>query len=394
MEIRDYEYILVPNILAEYKCSSSGECCKSKWRIDIDKKAYEKTKEELEKLNEDIEDYFEKSDRGDYIAKFANGYCKFITDEKLCRIHKDFGWNCLSDTCKTYPRILKLTPRGLEMSLLFSCRSSARLLLKDMEFEILKIKKEDFFIMMPSNISFIIPENSLPSSPEYKYFELEEFMINTLKLEDNLGKKIQFLYEKINEYFSVENRENYDFYKVLKNYSKYKFKKFINQELDDYIIRTILSKERRSKAAANELINLLKALRLTGNLEKDREYLRDDSFLLTLNDIDEMKKLWTNRDEKVLTNYLLCFLFNKEFYGANKFPFMKMILLGGMLKFRILLNKKYLKRDLIEEELIYTIKSHDNDFSHDGEFFNEFYNQGQETIDIDDYTRKMITILY
>ena len=394
MEIRDYEYVLVPNILAGYKCSSSGECCKSKWRIDIDSISYEKTKEELNNIGEDIEEYIGQSDKGDYVTKFANGYCKFITNEKLCRIHRDFGWECLSDTCKVYPRILKLTSRGLEMGLVFSCRSSAKLLLKEEDFEIIKVKKEDLFIMKPGNVAFIIPENNIPSSAEYRYFEMENFMMDILKKEDNLGKKVQFLYEKINEFFSSPEIENYDFSKTLEDYPKYKFQKYISKDLNDYIIKTILIKEGRSKAVSNEFINLLKLVRLSGDLEKDKDYLREDSFLLTLEDIEEMKKSWTERDEKVLKNYLLCFIFNKEFYKSNRYAMMKMAMLGGMLKFRILLNKKYLKRDLTDEELIYTIKSHDNDFSHDGEYFNEFYNQKKEAMDIEDYIRKMITILY
>ena len=119
MEIRDYKYILIPNILAKYQCSASGECCKDKWRIDIDEDSYLKTKTNLDNLNEDINTCIEKIDNS-YITKFSRGYCKFITEEKLCRIHRDFGWECLSNTCKVYPRNLKLTSRGLEISLVFS----------------------------------------------------------------------------------------------------------------------------------------------------------------------------------------------------------------------------------------------------------------------------------
>lgn len=393
MEIKDYEYVLVPNILADYKCSSSGECCKSKWKITIDEVAYEKTKKELEKLNENIESYMNE-ENGEYSTKFSNGYCKFITDDKLCRIHRDFGWDCLSDTCKVYPRILKLTPRGMEMSLVFSCRSAAKLLLKEEEFEIRKVKKEDLFIMKPSSIGFIIPENNIPSSPSYRYFELEKFLIDILKEKDNLGKKVQYIYEKVYEFFSLEDIQKYDFEKEIENFKKYRFIKNENTGLNDYIVKTILLKGERSKAVSNEFINLLKLIKLNNDLEKDKDFLRDDSFSLTIENINEMKELWNEKDERVLRNYLLCYIFNKEFYHTKQFAMMKMVMLTGMLKFRILLNKKYLKRELTDEELIYTIKSHDNDFSHDGEFFNQFYNYGKENIDIEDYIRKMITILY
>ena len=393
MEIKDYEYVLVPNILASYKCSSSGECCKSKWKISIDDIAYEKTKKELDKLNENVDSYINNK-KGDYSTKFSDGYCQFITDNKLCRIHRDFGWDCLSDTCKVYPRILKLTPRGMEMSLVFSCGSAAKLLLQEEEFEIKKIKKEELFIMKPSNVSFMIPENNIPTSASYRYFELEKFLIDILKEKDNLGKKVQYIYEKVYEFFSSEEKQIYDFSKATENFKRYKFIKIDNTGLNDYIVKTILIKGERSKIVANEFINLLKLIRLTSNLEKDKDYLRDDSFSLNLDDIDEVKKLWNKRDERVLRNYLLCLIFNKDFYYTKQFAMMKIVMLVGMLKFRILLNKKYLKRELTDEELIYTIKSHDNDFSHDGEFFNELYNYKKGNIDIEEYIKKMITILY
>lgn len=393
MEIRDYEYIIVPNILKNYKCSSSGECCKSKWKIDIDNIAYEKTKEKLEEVGENIENYMTTYENKEHVTKFENGYCKLITKDKLCRVHKEFGWECLSDTCKIYPRILKLTSRGLEMGLVFSCSSAAKLLLKEEEFELVKVKKEDLFIMKPSNVSFIIPENNISSSAEYRYFELEEFMLKILKENDNLGKKVQYIYEKLNDFYSLEDKNSYDFMEKFKEFKKYKHIKYQQEGLNDYLIKTILSKGERSKGIATEFINMLKIIKLNSNLKLDRDHLREEAFTLNLEDVISMKSSWTEKDEKVLQNYLLCFVFNKDFYYTKQYALMKMLLLGGLLKFKILLNKKYLKRELTTEELIYTIKSYDNDFSHDSEFFSLFYNN-KEDIDIEDYIKKMITILY
>ena len=38
MNIKNYNKILIPNIIKNFKCVSCGECCRNKWRIDIDKK--------------------------------------------------------------------------------------------------------------------------------------------------------------------------------------------------------------------------------------------------------------------------------------------------------------------------------------------------------------------
>ncbi len=390
MEIRDYKYILIPNILAKYQCSASGECCKDKWRIDIDEDSYLKTKTNLDNLNEDINTYIEKVDNS-YITKFSRGYCKFITEEKLCRIHRDFGWECLSNTCKVYPRNLKLTSRGLEISLVFSCSSAAKLLLSKEKFEIIKIRKEEFFLMKPNNISFLIPENNIKTNISSKYYELENLLINILNSEENLGKKLQYIDTTLKTILSTEIKE-FDFKKSNKDFLDFKEKDYSSSGVADLVVKTILAKRERSKAVASEYINLLKLIRLTGTLEKDRDILRDESFILNDEDIDMLKKLWLKDYDNILKNYLLCSVFNKDFYYNITYGFMKLVISSALLKFKILLNIKYLKRALSEEELIYTIKSHDNDLVHDGEFFNEFYKKNE--IDINEYNKKILTILY
>lgn len=394
MEIKNYEYVLIPNILAKYKCNASGECCKNKWKIDIDEVAFLKTKSYLDELKEDIGTYINIDEENGHTVKFTDGYCKFITDKKLCRIHKDFGWDCLSDTCKVYPRILKLTSRGMEMSLVFSCRSAAKLLLTNEKFKIIKIKKEELFFMKPSNVSFIIPENNLETSLAFRYYKFEELLIDILNDENKiLGQKIQYM-EEVFSNMKQMNSAEFDFEKSLADFKIYKGQETISPDMADLVIKTILIKQERSKNSALEYINLLKLIKLENNLEADRDFLRDDSFILTNEELIMLKKLWNKKYENILKNYLLCYVFNKDFYYTLEYAFMKMIILGTMLKFKILLNKKYLKRDLTDDEIIYTIKSHDNDFSHDGEFFNIFYTENKIGMDISQYIKKLLPIFY
>lgn len=392
MEIKDYEYVVVPNILRNYKCSSSGECCQNKWRIDIDEIAYNKTKNELEKLSEDIDNYINKNENNQYTTKFARGYCKFITEDKLCRIHRDFGWDCLSDTCKVYPRLLKLTTRGMEMGLVFSCRSSAKLLLTDEKIEIIKVKKEDLFFMKPSTTSFIIPENNLDTVPAYRYYELEEFMIDVMNEKGSISDKFQYLNKKLKELYELEDAKEFDFKRAKEEFKKYKPEKLDGTGVNDIIVRTILAKqEEGAKVVAQEFINLLKLIKLSNDLEKDKDFLRDDSFSLEPQELEELKKLWNKRYDKVLSNYMTCLIFNKDFYYSREFAMMKTLALGGMLKFRILLNTKYMKRELTDDELIYTIKSHDNDFSHGTDFFYNFYNNSKAGVEAFEFISKMLT---
>lgn len=392
MEIRNYEYILIPNILSKYKCSASGECCRDKWRIDIDEKSYLKTKNHLDELKEDIDTYIEKNNNS-YVTKFSNGYCKFITDEKLCKIHKDMGWECLSNTCKVYPRNLKLTSRGMEVGIVFSCHSAAKLLLTNEKFEIIKIKKEDFFLMTPNVISFLIPENNLESDISSEYYKLEELLINILNFEGDLGKKLQYIESFLDNLIYYEKGE-FDFKKTEDNYFNFNEKKYDTLELADSIVKIIVAKQNKNKRVALEFINLLRIIKLTKNLEKDKEILKTDAFSFDENEINELKEFWTKKYENILNNYLLCLIFNKDFYYNVSFAFMKLLIAGALLKIKILLNIKYLGRNLTEEELLQTIKSHDNDFLHDGDFFSEFYTNNNSGTELKEYMKKILTIFY
>lgn len=394
MEIRDYEYILIPNILEKYKCSMSGECCQSKWRIDIDEQSYLETKKNLENQKEDINTYMEKHESGSYISKFSNGYCKFITEDKKCRVHKDFGWECLSDTCKIYPRNLKLTSRGMEIGMGFSCRSSAKLLLSKEKFYIKKIKKEDYFFMKPRSVSFIIPENNLKKEIASRYYELEQMAIDILNLDEKLDIKLKYLEKVISELYTV-NIEEYDFKKNVENFKELALNLSDNSEnLEDEIVKIILEKQKRSKSVGLYYINLLRIIRLNKNLELDKKILGSDSFTLTSEELKELKEVWNKEYDRILQNYFLCLIFNKEMYYNTEYFMMKATMLTIFLKFRILLNIKYLGRELTEEELIYTIKSHDEDLAHDSEFFSEFYKtKCEEKVNISDLIKKLLTLI-
>lgn len=395
MDIKNFQYILVPNILRNYKCSSSGECCKSKWRIDIDKASYDKTKLFLEKEKENIDDYMEKSSNGGYVTKFANGYCKLITEDKLCRVHRDFGWDCLSDTCKVYPRILKLTSRGMEMSLVFSCASSAKLLLTEEEFKIIKVKKEDLFFMKPHTVNFMIPENNLPTSPGSRYFELEDFMIKLTNLKGELGLKLEYMYKVLQEYYESQEIQKFNFEQKLLEFKKYQRSIFDDDKVNDMIIKIVLEKETAGyKSVANEYINLFKNLKLKKDLKSSSVHFRENSFSFSLEDLRELKQKWNHRYENVLKNYLSCFIFNKEFYNYMHYPMFKMLILAVMLKTKILLSIEYLGRDLTDDELIFVIKTHDNDFSHGSNFFSDFYSSGKYEMSVDEYIKKLLTVLY
>ena len=392
MEIRDYKYVLIPNILLKYKCSSSGECCQNKWRIDIDKKSYEKTKMNLAQVNENIETYITKVETEDqYLTKFENGYCKLITKDKLCRVHKEFGWECLSDTCKVYPRHLKLTTRGVEVGITFSCPSAAKLLLAEEEFKILKVKKEDFFFMKPNSMSFLIPENNLKTEFAFRYYEIEEMLIDILKSSKNMGEKLSYISLILSD-IKDRNIQEVDLKKLLEDFYTFEYKEEDNIGLEKVLEKTMTLKKDRSTAVYFELMNLFKFTKLKGDIKEDRTILKEENYFLTDNDVKELKNNWNSKYEKILNNYMLCLIFEKDIYYNLEYAVLKMVTLGVLLKLRLLLNSKYVQRELSEQEIIDTIKYHDNDFGHDIEFFKVLYSEDLG-MSKSNFISKLITIL-
>ncbi len=102
--------VLMPDYLQNFVCSGSDcvfTCC-SNWRVDIDEatvKKYRQCKEPAwqAKFHKDLipasQDGMPARCRMD-----KNGYCTFLTEDRLCSIQKRFGAGYLSYTCRIFPR--------------------------------------------------------------------------------------------------------------------------------------------------------------------------------------------------------------------------------------------------------------------------------------------------
>ena len=392
MDIKDYRYVLIPNILEKFRCSMCGECCESKWRIDIDEKSYQAVKERLEENKEDVSTYIEQNENGNYVAKFDGKYCKFITDDIKCRIHRDFGWECLSDTCKIYPRNMRLTSRGMEIGLGFSCGSAAKLLLTDEKVSIKKIKKEDYFFMTPRDISFIIPENNLKTAVNSRYYEVEEMAIEILNQEKDLFTKLSYLERILAGLENVADVRECNFKEVIEGLDDFTIENPYTEEyLVDEIIKAIMKKSERSESVAEYYRSLLKITSLSGDIKKDRKFLSWSGYNLYSERLKELKALWNSKWDKILQRYFQCYIFNKEIYDNSEYFMFKTTISMVMIKLRMLLTIKYLGRELTEDEVIAAIKGYENDFSHDGDYFSEYYKQKYENKeDIKEVTRKLL----
>lgn len=81
------------------KCDDN--CCKENWSISVDEETYKKY---IDMGLPRIEEKIRTTNPHTIIKK--SGECPFITNDGLCSIHKDYGEEFLSNTCKTYPRFV------------------------------------------------------------------------------------------------------------------------------------------------------------------------------------------------------------------------------------------------------------------------------------------------
>lgn len=56
----------------------------------------------------------------------TGNHCSFLNKSNLCEINLQYGYEYLPDACKTYPRIIGVTTRGIEISLIFVCREAIK----------------------------------------------------------------------------------------------------------------------------------------------------------------------------------------------------------------------------------------------------------------------------
>ena len=130
--------VLKPFYYDEFNCIA-GECidsCCIGWKIDIDKKSYNKYKKIKgafgKKLNDSITRNRTSNNEFRYgKMKLENKRCVMLNEENLCNLYINLGSNYLCSTCKIYPREVKKYGEIYEKNLSLSCPEVARYLVKN-----------------------------------------------------------------------------------------------------------------------------------------------------------------------------------------------------------------------------------------------------------------------
>jgi lysine-N-methylase len=121
-------------------------CCQG-WNVPIDQPAWEKYQSLPESpLRTEINSSIliaPAAAAGAKPAAFASlqmneaNQCPLLTEDRLCRVHKELGEGFLSYTCATYPRIPRSVDGIAESALALSCPEAARVVLLSPELETL-----------------------------------------------------------------------------------------------------------------------------------------------------------------------------------------------------------------------------------------------------------------
>jgi lysine-N-methylase len=167
---------LCPQYMIDFQCiggACEANCCNSDWKIYLDRKCYHQLKEALDHSREDRElakNAFKRNRAADKTeANYAlivpkNGACVFQETDGLCAIHRRFGEQYLGRVCRTYPRMIRVVGKRLELTGTFSCPEVVRrCLFEEQAMDILSFDPRPYF----SSHRFACKKENLDSADPY-----------------------------------------------------------------------------------------------------------------------------------------------------------------------------------------------------------------------------------
>ena len=137
---------ITPAYMKAFHCIG-GDCkdtCCQHWDIHLDKAHYQKV-QDCTTSNPDENTRFNKcvkintdADAGDKnyasIILDEKGYCPYLLETGLCRLHDKFGQDVLGNICAFFPRVLSVYDETVEMTGAMSCPEIVRICLMDQQY--------------------------------------------------------------------------------------------------------------------------------------------------------------------------------------------------------------------------------------------------------------------
>lgn len=124
------------SIHARYRCAHSGACCADVWAIPVEPHVVELIRDK-ELVLAGSGPWLVPSERPEafqteLVAAHYDGACAFFEHgDRLCTIHRQRGVDALPSSCRHFPRVHLIDPRGTFLSLSHFCPTAARMLLDE-----------------------------------------------------------------------------------------------------------------------------------------------------------------------------------------------------------------------------------------------------------------------
>lgn len=306
---------LVLHGMVGFSCKMCGRCCKG-WNIYIDKTKYRKLREIMDEkiLNEIIEVLpGGKKDAGFARVADENRVCGFLEENNLCKVHRRYGPEYLPDICAVFPRRIFITPRGIEVSVVFSCPETMKLLLSKEIIQVTKNPPGFFFDISHISLPTITKEIIDSTDEKRWYFRLEETFMNILQdrvlsLEMRMAI-IGLLVYRFHEYPYDKKRQR-EYPELLKSYrglAKQARSLEINLDYQMWILKSFLD-FRTSLYPSNDFSQIVDRVNEALDLTPGQP-LTDNSIKLYQ---VKLKELYNEREiGYVVGNYLVYTVFSK-----------------------------------------------------------------------------------
>lgn len=130
--------LFIAEYISKFSCIGSkceDNCC-GKWQVFVDKKSYERYEKLDQEGTSNLLQFIEKNDASEYEYEYAklkidsDKMCPLLTEEGLCQIHRDYGFDALCDTCKHYPKVTRKINDAYYQTGYLSCPEMARVILR------------------------------------------------------------------------------------------------------------------------------------------------------------------------------------------------------------------------------------------------------------------------
>lgn len=379
--------MLVPKYMDQFKCigSSCEDTCCAGWRVNIDKKTYKKYKGSYElELKDLFKEKVKKNDSNTTELNYAEilldeqGVCPFLTNEKLCNIQQKLGFEALSITCTTYPRVTKEVNGVIEMSATISCPEVARLILlnpEPMEFDEIESKVTDKFIIVEK---INTEDFSALNKPEKYFWELRIFTIKLLQNRNyKLWERLVILglfYQKVQSYYE-QNRVN-EILDIIVDYEN-----LINSSVYNNMLNNIPTQINMQMKLLQELTYIKVANGVSNKRYGDsiNEFLSGINYSIEakMEEIGERYKDAYNKyyepymrdKDYILENYLVNYVFKNMFPISgekNLFDnYVLMIVQYALIKMHLIGIARFNKENFNVDKIIKLIQSLSKTFDHD-----------------------------